>query len=227
MHNLSPATAPVVVEYRTWLERFLFPASLIALLGFLLALVNYLWVTGYLHEFSAPGMAISFFALVFLVSMFFGFSSSYEFDANQRVVWFRIRFFSLTKAVKVANFTELCGFSVTGIRNRARIHTWWSYQVLMLCRSGRKIPVSNARDQSIHTVNRLAERLAEICGLYYQPGQADKVLHLQVAGEQPVIEFHDWTAADYFREFAADIMITLLFFAAVLAFIVGLAVSLN
>lgn len=227
MHNLSPATAPVVVEYRTWLERFLFPASLMAMLGFLLALVNYLWVTGYLHEFSVPGMAISFVALVFLIAMFFGFSSCYEFDANRRIVWFRLNFFGFSRAFKVASFSDLSGFSVTGIRNRARIHTWWSYRVVMLFRSGRKLPVSNTRDQSVHAVNRLAEKLAGACALYYQPGQPEKVLHLPVAGEQPVIEFHDWTAADYFREFAADMMISLLFFFAVLAFIVLLTVSLN
>ena len=225
--DLEPVITPVTIDYQTTLEKFIFPAAFIALLGVVLSLVNFLWVVGYLHELSIYGLPLASGIFAMLVLLMFGFSSRYEFDAARRIVCMRIRLFNFSRAFEVAGFNEISGFSVSGIRGRARIHTWWSYRVVMLCKSGRILPVSNALDQSVHELNRLAEKLAGTTGCQFFPGEAEKVLQLPVAGEQPVIEFHDWTLTDYLKEFWAGIALSVLFFAGILVFIICLVVSLS
>ncbi|HNX77596.1 MAG TPA: hypothetical protein PLM07_08295 [Candidatus Rifleibacterium sp.] len=227
MPDFDQVATPVTVDYQTTLEKFIFPAAFIALLGIVLSLVNFFWVVGYLHELSIYGLPLTATLFAVLVFLMFGFSSRYEFDSGQRVVCFRIRLFGFSRAFKVAGFNEISGFSVSGIRGRARIQTWWSYRVVMLFRSGRIMPVSNALDQSVHALNRLAEKLAGTTGCQFFPGEAEKVLQLPVAGEQPVIEFHDWTISDYLKEFWAGIALSVLFFAGILFFIIFLVVSLS
>ncbi|MDD3148402.1 MAG: hypothetical protein PHD82_14000, partial [Candidatus Riflebacteria bacterium] len=164
---------------------------------------------------------------LFFVLMMFGFSTGFEFDVNAGTVWFRVTLFSSLRRFKIADFEQICGIGVSGIHNRARVHTWWSYRVVMLLKSGRKLVVSEAKDKSVHAVNRLAEKLAGAAGCQLFAGESEKVLHAPVCGDQPIVEFRDWTFADAITEFWADIFLSLLFFAAILVFVVALTVSLN
>lgn len=227
MNRLDSISSPVTVEYRSTCEKFLFPAAFIALLGIVFSVANFFWVTGYFHEYSIYGLAVFSAACLFFVLMMLGFSTRFEFDGNARAVWFKLAAFNICRRIKIADFNEICGFAVSGIHNRARIHTWWSYRVVMLLKSGRKLAVSGTNDKSIHAVNRLAEKLAGTTGGYFFPGEGEKVLHAPVCGDQPIVEFRDWTFADSVTEFGPDIFMSLLFFAAVLVFVVALTVSLN
>ncbi len=227
MRQPDSTSSPVTVEYRSTCEKFLFPAAFIALLGIVFSVANFFWETGYFHEYSLYGLAGFSAACLFFVLLMFGFNTSFEFDANARAVWFKLAVFKICRRIKIADFKEICGFAVSGIHNRARIHTWWSYRVVMLFKSGRKLAVSGTNDKSIHAVNRLAEKLAGIAGCFFFPGEGEKVMHAPVCGDQPIVEFRDWNFADSVAEFWADIFMSLLFFAAVLVFIVALTVSLN
>ncbi len=227
MHRLSPVSSTLTVVYRSTFEKFLFPAAFIALLGIVFSLVNFFWVTGYFHEFSFTCLVVFSVACLFCVLMMFGFSTSFEFDGNVRIVWFKVSVFQFSRCIKIANFSEICGFAASGIHNRARVHTWWTYRVIMLFKSGRKLAVSNAGDKSVYAVNRLVEKLAGSVGCYFFHGEAEKVMHAPVCGDQPIVEFRDWTFADTVAEFWADIFMTLLFFAAILVFVVMLTVSLS
>lgn len=227
MHNLSPLSGVVSVEYRTTFEKFLFPAAFIALLGVILGGVNLYAAPEDLRGFGALLLLISFPLLMVLVALMFGLSSHYDFDGNTRTLWFRISIFSLSYRIRYASFSDISAFATSGIRNRARIHTWWTYKVVMLLKSGRMISISGARDKSVYAMNRLSEKLAGAVGCQFFNSEPELVAHAPVAGDRPIVEFHDWTTADYYAEFWPDIALSLLFFAAIVAFIVGLAVSLS
>ena len=97
----------------------------------------------------------------------------------------------------------------------------------MLLKNGRMVSISGARDKSVYAMNRLGEKLAGTVGCIFFNSEPELVAHAPVAGDRPIVEFHDWTTADYYAEFWPDIALSLLFFAAIVAFIVGLAVSLS
>jgi len=227
MHNLSPLSGVIAVEYRTTFEKFLFPAAFIALLGVILGGVNLYAAPEDLRGFGTALLAVSLPSLLTFVALMFGMSSHYDFDGNTRTLWFRISVFSFSYRLRYASFSDISAFATSGIRNRARIHTWWTYKVVMLLKNGRMISISGARDKSVYAMNRLSEKLAGAVGCMFFNSEPELVAHAPVAGERPIVEFHDWTTADYFTEFWPDITLSLLFFAAIVAFIVGLVVSLS
>lgn len=224
----SPASlAPLSIRYKTGFERFLFPAAFVALLGFILSLVNVFLVSGYLRDFGRPGLLVSFICLAFCILSMLGFSSDYEFDPEKRVVWLQIRFFNRAKRLKVVVFDEISAFLVTGIQNRARVHTWWTYKVIMLLKSGKMLSVSDASEKSVFAANRLAERLAGKTASLVFPAGSEKRAHVAIAGDQPIIEFRDWNFSDFVAEFWLDTLLSLLFFAAIVLFIVAMVVQLS
>lgn len=227
MHNLSPISGVIAVEYRTTFEKFLFPAAFIALLGVILGSVNLYAAPEDLRGFGSALLAVSLPSLLTFVALMFGLSSHYDFDGNTRTLWFRISVFSFSYRLRYASFSDISAFATSGIRNRARIHTWWTYKVVMLLKNGRMISISGARDKSVYAMNRLSEKLAGTVGCVFFNSEPELVAHAPVAGDRPIVEFHDWTTADYFTEFWPDITLSLLFFAAIVAFIVGLVVSLS
>lgn len=227
MHNLSPISGIIAVEYRTTFEKFLFPAAFIALLGVILGSVNLYAAPEDLRGFGTALLAVSLPSLLTFVALMFGMSSHYDFDGNTRTLWFRISVFSFSYRLRYASFSDISAFATSGIRNRARIHTWWTYKVVMLLKNGRMISISGARDKSVYAMNRLSEKLAGTVGCVFFNSEPELVAHAPVAGDRPIVEFHDWTTADYFTEFWPDITLSLLFFAAIVAFIVGLVVSLS
>lgn len=131
------------------------------------------WSAGALHSLRIGDHAvpllllISFPLLMVLVALMFGLSSHYDFDGNTRTLWFRISIFSLSYRIRYASFSDISAFATSGIRNRARIHTWWTYKVVMLLKSGRMISISGARDKSVYAMNRLSEKLAGAVGCQF------------------------------------------------------------
>lgn len=227
MQQIASSSAPVSLRYKTVFEKFLFPAAFIALLGFILSLVNVLWVSGYLGSFGRLSLLISFLCLISCILLMLGFSSDYEFDTENRIVWLKIKLFNRAKRLKIAVFDEIGTFFVTGIQNRARVHIWWTYKVIMLLKSGKMLPVSDAAEKSVFAANRLAERLAGKTASLVFPAGSEKRAHVAIAGNQPIIEFRDWNFADFVAEFWLDTLLSLLFFAAIVLFIVAMVVQLS
>lgn len=211
----------VSTQVKTVAERFLFPATFVALIGFILAIVCIL------SDPAGPGvllLVISAAGVVLGISLMTGLSTGYEFDPESRKIFFRLSWLFVQRRTLVASMQDVAGFSVTGIHNQARVHSWWSYKVVMLLKSGRMIAVSQKSDKSVHSMNRLAEKLAATMGCEYFPGQQEKTVHAAIAGDRPVLEYQDWQFVDLINEFWADILLSLLFFGAILSLIVALVV---
>lgn len=154
-------------------------------------------------------------------------NTCYEFSAKEGQVNFNVVWHSLQKRFFVAKNSEVTAFTVIGIKNWARVHSWWSYKVVMLLKSGKSLTVSHGIDQSVHAMNRLAEKLAATLGCEYFPGQHEKTVLAVIAGERPIFEYHDWRFSDTIAEFWLDITLSLLFFAAILGFIAAVVLVLS
>ena len=154
-------------------------------------------------------------------------NTSYEFDAENAQVVYSISLGRRQRKTPLYRFDEVAAFTVKGIHNRARVQTWWEYQVCMLLKSGRLLTIAEPSPKSVFESNRLAEKLAKLVGCDYFPGEHQKTIEVALAGEHPVFEYRDWSWGDVVSEFGLATIASLIFFASIVAFIVAMVVILS
>lgn len=214
----------LTTEYKTVFEKFLFPSAFLFLLAAVIMAISLF--SGF-DGSAAIALILSVAIFVLSVSLMFGFSTCYEFSAEDRRVYFRLSWFSFSWRYCAAEADDVTAFSVTGIRNRARVHVWWTYKIVMILKSGMVMSVSPSTDKSVHSMNRLAEKLATLMGCEFFSGQGEKTIHVAIAGERPILEYHEWRMSDVVAEFWPDIACSLILFAVILCFIVAAVVMLS
>lgn len=215
---------PVISSYRSKFACFFFPLSFSALLAVIIAVV-WLLIGGGLNALIMLAIALSIMLAVTWVSL--QLSISYEFDTENAQVVHCISLGSRQRKTSLCRFDEVAAFTVKGIHNRARVQTWWEYQVVMLLKSGRLLAVAEPSSKSVFESNRLAEKLAKLVGCEYFPGEHQQTVKVAIAGEHPVFEYRDWGWGDVVSEFGLATVASLFFFASIIAFIVALVVILS
>ncbi|MBU1107964.1 MAG: hypothetical protein KKB51_14925 [Candidatus Riflebacteria bacterium] len=215
---------PLVCQYSSKFSAFLFPLAFVV---FLTAVIAGVWLVIGGGANSALMLVTALALLGLIVWVMLNLTTSYEFYADARQVVFCTKLGRWQRRVLVSRFDDAAAFTVKGIHNRARVQTWWEYQVVMLIKTGRLVEVSGRSAKSVHESNRLAEKLAAAVGCEYFPGQNEKTIQVAIAGEHPIFEYRDWNWGDVVREFGLPTLASLLFFFAIVAFIVALVVMLS
>lgn len=169
--------------------------------------------------------ALTFMVLTAWVGL--NLTTGFEFELESAQVVHVIRLGVWEKRSSFCRFDEVAAFTVKGIHNRARVQTWWEYQVAMLLKSGRLVGVSEASSKSVFESNRLAEKLATAVGCEYFPGENQKTVQVAIAGARPVFEYRDWNWSDVVSEFGLPTIASLMFFGAIIVFIIALVVILS
>ncbi len=215
---------PIISQYRSKIACLFFPMAFAAFLNVIIALV-WLVIGG---GSNAVLMLVAAFSLLVLISwLWMNLTTSYEFDAGNGQVWHCIKLGTWQRRTLLCRFDEVAAFTVKGIHNRARVQTWWEYQVAMLQKSGRFVAVAETSPKSVYDSNRYAEKLAVMVGCEYFPGTENKTVSVALAGENPVIEYRDWNWGDVAKEFGLATIASIAFFCAIVAFIVALVVMLS
>ncbi|PKL49996.1 MAG: hypothetical protein CVV42_04870 [Candidatus Riflebacteria bacterium HGW-Riflebacteria-2] len=215
---------PVISQYRPKFACFFFPLSFTAFLTAIIAVV-WLVIGGGLNAIIMLSGTVSVMLTVAWAGL--SLNTSYEFDAENAQVVHSISLGRHQRKAPVCRFDEVGAFTVKGIHNRARVQTWWEYQVVMLLKSGRLLEISEPSPKSVFESNRLAEKLAKLVDCDYFPGEQQKTVEVALAGEHPVFEYRSWSWGDVISEFGLATVASLIFFAAIVAFIVALVVILS
>lgn len=215
---------PIICQYRSKLASFIFPIVFVAFLTSVIA-AAWLAIGGGGDAALMLLSALTFMVVIAWVG--FNLTTSFEFEVETAQVLHVIRLGTWERRTRFCRFDEVAAFTVKGIHNRARVQTWWEYQVAMLLKSGRLVGVSEASVKSVFDSNRLAERLATAVGCEYFPGENQKTVQVAIAGAHPVFEYRDWNWGDVIREFGLPTIASLMFFGAIVVFIVALVVILS
>jgi len=215
---------PVISSYRPRFACFFFPVTFVA---FLTAVIAFVWLVigGGLNAMIMLMVTLSVMFIVGWAGL--SLSARYEFDSENAQIVHSISLGSRQRKTPLCRFDEVAAFTVKGIHNRARIQTWWEYQVVMLLKSGRLITIAEPSPKPVFESNRLAEKLAKLVGCEYFPGEHQKTIEVAIAGERPVFEYRDWSWGDVVSEFGLATIASLIFFASIIAFIVALVVILS
>ncbi|NLF97457.1 MAG: hypothetical protein GX569_12005 [Candidatus Riflebacteria bacterium] len=145
---------PVISSYRPKLACFFFPLSFTAFLTAIIAAV-WLVIGGGLNAIIMLAVTVSVMLAVAWAGL--SLTTSYEFDAENAQVVHSISLGSHQRKAPLCRFDEVAAFTVKGIHNRARVQTWWEYQVCMLLKSGRLLAIAEPSSKSVFESNRLAE----------------------------------------------------------------------
>jgi len=215
---------PVSSSYRPKFACFFFPLSFAAFLTAIIAAV-WLVIGGGLNALIMLAVTVAVMLTVAWAGL--SLNTSYEFDAESAQVVHGISLGGHHRKASLCRFDEVAAFSVKGIHNRARVQTWWEYQVCMLLKSGRLLAIAEPSPKSVFESNRLAEKLAKLVGCDYFPGEHQKTIEVALAGEHPVFEYRDWSWGDVVSEFGLATIASLIFFASIVAFIVAMVVILS
>lgn len=215
---------PVSSSYRPKFACFFFPLSFAAFLTAIIAAV-WLVIGGGFNAILMLAVTVSVMMTVAWAGL--SLNTSYEFDAENAQVVHSISLGRRQRKTPLCRFDEVAAFTVKGIHNRARVQTWWEYQVCMLLKSGRLLAIAEPSSKSVFESNRLAEKLAKLVGCEYFPGEHQKTIEVALAGEHPVFEYRDWSWGDVASEFGLATIASLIFFASIVAFIVAMVVILS
>ncbi len=215
---------PVISSYRPKYACFFFPVAFIA---FLTAIIAAVWLVIGGGTNAAIMLAITLAVMFSVAWAGLNLTTSYQFETDNAQVIHVTSLGSRSRAVPFCRFDEVAAFTVKGIHNRARVQTWWEYQVVMLLKSGRLIVIAEPNAKSVFESNRSAEKLAKLVGCEYFPGEHQKTIEVAIAGEKPVFEYRDWSWGDVVSEFGLATIASILFFAAIVVFIVALVVILS
>ena len=215
---------PVTSQYRPKFACFFFPLSFAAFLTAIIAAV-WLVIGGGFNAILMLAVTVSVMMTVAWAGL--SLNTSYEFDAENAQVVYSISLGRRQRKTPLYRFDEVAAFTVKGIHNRARVQTWWEYQVCMLLKSGRLLTIAEPSPKSVFESNRLAEKLAKLVGCDYFPGEHQKTIEVALAGEHPVFEYRDWSWGDVVSEFGLATIASLIFFASIVAFIVAMVVILS
>ena len=211
-------------SYRPKFACFFFPLSFAAFLTAIIAAV-WLVIGGGFNAILMLAVTVSVMMTVAWAGL--SLNTSYEFDAENAQVVYSISLGRRQRKTPLYRFDEVAAFTVKGIHNRARVQTWWEYQVCMLLKSGRLLTIAEPSPKSVFESNRLAEKLAKLVGCDYFPGEHQKTIEVALAGEHPVFEYRDWSWGDVVSEFGLATIASLIFFASIVAFIVAMVVILS
>ncbi|OGK09410.1 MAG: hypothetical protein A2W80_15030 [Candidatus Riflebacteria bacterium GWC2_50_8] len=215
---------PITCQYRSKFAGFIFPIVFVA---FLTSVIAAVWLAIGGGGDAALMLLSALTFMVFFAWMGFNLTTGFEFEVEHAQVLQVIMLGFWQRRTHFCRFDEVAAFTVKGIHNRARVQTWWEYQVAMLLKSGRLVGVAEATAKSVFESNRLAEKLAAVVGCEYFPGENQKTVQVAIAGAHPVFEYRDWNWSDVVSEFGLPTIASLIFFCAIVVFIVTLVVMLS
>lgn len=205
-------------------ENMAFPLALASFGGIVLSLVL---ICTSRYIIGGPLLLLSIFFLKKAIFWFFNLKRHYEFDHDTGTVSMVTVEGKKQTVKQIALSSEIETFAVAGIRNWTKTRRWWTYHIVMILKNGKVYNITEpAGDKKHHEILKKATELAQIMDCPCFQSVHEQALEIKRLPGRVEVSNRDWKFTDNFRYNGGGILLSLALFAAILIFIIGLAVSL-
>ena len=104
---------------------------------------------------------------------------TYILDNKLRRLDYQRQIFSYSERYPVCRFDEIFAVAISGTYHSSKSGSWWEYTVVIICRDGKTISVSDSERDSVINSNRNGRALAEHLGVQFIETELKRTLEVK------------------------------------------------